>query len=48
MLILAIELIGVALVLGGVGFFSIPAAVILLGVAMVALGVAFERRGVGV
>lgn len=46
MLVLAIELIGVALVVGGLAMFSIPAALVVLGIGVLAFGVALERGGV--
>jgi uncharacterized membrane-anchored protein YitT (DUF2179 family) len=40
----AIQAIGAALIVAGIGLFSIPAAVIVAGVAAVLFGIALERN----
>jgi uncharacterized membrane-anchored protein YitT (DUF2179 family) len=39
-----IQIIGAALIVAGIGLFSIPAAVIVAGVAAVLFGIALERN----
>jgi hypothetical protein len=40
----AIQAIGAALIVAGIGLFSIPAAVIVAGLAAVLFGIALERN----
>lgn len=42
-MVLVAELIGLALLVAGVMMFSVPAGLIVLGVAIIALALAYER-----
>jgi len=48
MRVLVIEVIGAALVVGGVGMMSVGAALIVAGAFAIVFGVAFERARGGV